>query len=219
MAPSLTPSVPQERIWDVEGLPVLRAVTSLPAPEGRDRAARRIRKYYALQHRAFMRYCQNALLPPLRAAALEALAQSRPIACAEAELYFRVTYQEGSLLSLYTQTREPGGCTARRGDTWDLAQAAPAALGSFLPKPRRWKRLFYDTAAAEVERRIRSGAGAYREDWRRHLKGALNPRDFYITGEGLCFFVPMYALGGPALGVPDFLIPWAQLRPAPPGEG
>ena len=90
---------------------------------------------------------------------------------------------------------------------------------SFLPKPRRWKRLFSDTAAAEVERRIRSGAGAYREDWRRHLKGALNPRDFYITGEGLCFFVPMYALGGPALGVPDFLIPWAQLRPAPPGEG
>lgn len=57
-----------ERTWTVEEIPVLTASLSLPAPvEGNERAVRRIRRYYQLQSRAFLRYCEHWLLPEAEA--------------------------------------------------------------------------------------------------------------------------------------------------------
>ena len=206
----LCQSCTQERIWEVDDLPVLRAAISLPCPE----TPRRIRSFYALQGRAYLRYCRQFLLPQAETAMRSALEESRPFTPWQAELSWQCTYEEGSLLSLWVQSREEGDGVffQRRGDTWDLAAGAPVTLARLLPKPRRWKRLFYDAASTEVERRGRSSAAIYRPDWPRQLKRALNPRNFYLTETGLAFFVPMYALGGAALGIPTFHIPWAVLR-------
>lgn len=210
MPPSLT--MPYERTWDADGIPVLRAAISLPCPEGKPN--RRIRRYYQLQARAFLRYCEGRLLPEAKAACAETLASSRPFQCWEADLSYRITYQAGSLLSLYTQSREtgPDPLVIRRGDTWDLSEAAPVPLGRFFYRRGQWRRAFYQAACADLERRQRAGAAALREDWRRQLRKCLNPRDYYLTEEGLTFFLPMYALGGAQLGVPAFTIPWADLR-------
>ena len=77
-----------EREWTVDSVPVLRAEVSLPEPEeGQDAVCRRIRRYYRLQCRCFLRYCERFLLPQAAAeyrAALEAGAVPR---CARAELH------------------------------------------------------------------------------------------------------------------------------------
>ena len=53
-----------EREWTVDGIPVLTATVSLPRPtEDRSRAARRIRRFYQLQARSYLRYCENWLFP------------------------------------------------------------------------------------------------------------------------------------------------------------
>lgn len=219
----LTTPFTQERLWEADGIPVLRADISLPRPEGKDKAARRIRKFYELQARAFLRYCEAFLLPQARAELQEALAASRPFQPWEASLTHRVTYQEGSLLSLYTQSREPGPLLIRRGDTWDLAEAAPVPLNRLFRRRGAWRRLFWETARSELERRERAGVVRLREDWCRQLRRSLNPRNYYLTEEGLAFFLPMYSVGGPQMGVPTFTIPWneagGQAHRLPPRRG
>ena len=125
-----------EREWTVEGLPVLTAQVSLPEPVGSEnRTTRRIRRYYRAQCRAFLRYCDRWLFPMAARACREALADSRPLPQLQAELSFRVTYNEGGFWSLYTQIREPaadGHILLRRwGDTWDLRRGYPVSLPSF----------------------------------------------------------------------------------------
>jgi hypothetical protein len=205
--------MPYEHTWDVDGVPVLHALISLPCPE--EKAQRRIRRYYQLQSRAFVRYCESFLLPEAKASFAQALSESHPFQCWETELTCRITYQEGSLLSLYTQSREPGPLVIRRGDTWDLSEGAPVPLSRFFRRRGLWRRVFYHAACADLERRQRGGAADLREDWRHQLKRSLNPRNYYLTEEGLTFFLPMYALGGAQLGIPTFTVPWNEKNSPP----
>lgn len=57
-----------EREWTVEGIPVLAASVSLPRPEPlSDKVSRRIHRYYQLQCRSYLRYCERWLLPQAEA--------------------------------------------------------------------------------------------------------------------------------------------------------
>ena len=204
MPPSLNTPMTRERTWEADGIPVLRATISLPSPEGRDKASRRIRTFYRLQSDAFLRYCENFLLPRAKAAAA--------LSCWEAELTYRVTYDQDGLWSLYTQSRERTDETLliRRGDTWDLSEAAPVPLTRFLRRRLRWRGLLYPAACAQLEQRQRAGAIHLHRDWRQRLKKALNPRDYYLTEEGIVFFLPMHSVSE---DIPTFTIPWRTSAP------
>ena len=171
----------------------------LPQPvPAADKVSRRIRRYYQAQCRAFLRYCEKTLLPQAAAEYRAALASSAPLPHFRAELSFRVTYNDGGLWSLYTQAREvtlPGRTLLSRwGDTWDLAAGYPVPLTAFFPAAR------------------------YHEDWRRALRRRFNPRNFYLTEEGLTFFYPMYAIAPAAEGIPAFTVPYTTPGFRLPGE-
>lgn len=204
-----------EREWTVEGIPVLTASVTLPQPEPlSDKVSRRIHRYYHLQCRAYLRYCERMLLPQAEAEYRAALAASAPLPCFRAELGYRVTYNEGGLWSLYTQSREvtlPGRTLlVRRGDTWDLAAGYPVPLSDFFPPRSPWKRRLLDLAAAEIQRQEKAGVARYHDAWRRELRRHFNPQNFYLTAEGLSFFFPMYAIAPAAEGVPAFTLPYGK---------
>ena len=184
-----------EREWTVEGVPVLSALAQVPEPEGKDRTARRIKRFYRLQCRAFLRYCEKCLLPQAAAEYRAALEASRPLPAFRAELSYRVTYNEGGLWSVCTQTREtlgPGpALVTRRGDTWDLAAGYPVPLKDFFPAGAAWKKRVLRHAEEEIRRRF-------------------NPQNFYLTAEGLACFWPMYAIAPASEGVPVFLLPYGK---------
>ncbi|MCI9376596.1 MAG: hypothetical protein HFF85_09370, partial [Oscillibacter sp.] len=56
-----------EREWQIEGIPVLSASILVPDPGPEKTAPRRIKRYYQLQCRAFLRYCERWLLPQAEA--------------------------------------------------------------------------------------------------------------------------------------------------------
>lgn len=202
-----------EREWEAEGVPVLWAEAEVPEPvPAEDRVSRRIRRFYQLQCRSFLRYCERCLLPQAAAEYRLALEASRPLPAFRAELRYRVTYNEGGLWSVCTQVREslgPGpALLTRRGDTWDLAAGYPVPLRDFFPAGTAWKKRLLTHAAEEIQRRERAGAGRWREDWRRELRRRFNPQNYYLTEEGLAYFWPMYAIAPPAEGVPVFLLPY-----------
>ena len=193
-----------EREWEVEGVPVLRGEARVPLPvPAEDGVSRRIKRFYRLQCRSFLRYCERCLLPQAAAEYRAALEASRPLPAFRAELDYRVTYNRGGLWSLYTQVRESLGSgpalLTRRGDTWDLAEGYPAPLKDFFPVGTAWKKKLLAQAAEEIQRRERAGAGRFHEGWRRELR-RFNPQNFYLTEEGLAFFYPMYAIAPGELG-------------------
>lgn len=203
-----------EREWTVEGVPVLSAEARVPQPEpAADKVSRRIKRFYQLQCRSFLRYCERCLLPQAAAEYRAALEASRPLPAFRAELDYRVTYDQGGLWSLYTQVREHTASgpalVTRRGDTWDLAAGYPVPLRNFFPSGTAWRRRLPALAAEEVERRERAGAGRFREGWRKELR-RFNPQNFYLTEEGLAFFYPMYAIAPASEGVPVFVMPYGE---------
>ena len=205
-----------ERVWTVDDIPVLTAEVSLPQPvSAADACSRRFRRYYRLQCRAFLRYCEKGLLPQVKAEYQAALAASGPLPSCRAELTYHVTYQDTRFLSLYTQSREtaPAGpaLLIRRGDTWDLASGYPVPLSAFFPSRRGWKRSLLDRAAEEIRRQERAGIACYHENWPHALRRCFNPQNYYLTEEGLAFFFPMCAIAPAAEGIPTFLVPWKEV--------
>ena len=217
-----TASFAAEREWTVEGIPVLTASVEVPQPQGTDAVSRRIRRYYQTQCRAYLRYCQRWLLPQAEAEYRAALAASAPLPCFRAELGYRVTYNEGGLWSLYTQSREitlPGQTLlTRRGDTWDLTAGYPIALSAFFPARAPWRRQLLALAAEDIQRQERSGVARYDPDWRKKLRRRSNPRNYYLTDEGLTYFFPMYTIAPAAEVIPAFTLPYGQRDLLPPGE-
>ena len=210
-----TESFTAEREWTVEGVPVLTASVSLPTPVvAEDAVSRRIRRYYQLQCRSFLRYCEVFLLPQAAAEYRAALETSAPLPLFRAELTYCITYNEGGLWSLYTQSREvtlPGQTLlSRHGDTWDLSTGYPVPLSAFFPSRARWRRELLRLAAEEIQRQEQAGTARYHENWRRMLRRSFNSRNYFLTAEGLSFFFPMYALAPAAEGIPTFLVPYCQ---------
>ena len=208
-----------EREWTVEGIPVLTAAVELPQPQGADAVSRRIRRYYQVQCKAFLRYCERWLFPQAEAESRAALAASAPLPCFRAELGYRVTYNSGGLWSLYTQSREVAGHTllTRRGDTWDLAAGYPVPLSAFFPARSLWRRQLLALAAEDIQRQERAGIARYDPEWRKKLR-RFNSRNYYLTEEGLTYFFPMYAIAPAAEAIPAFTLPYGQRDLLPPSE-
>jgi hypothetical protein len=125
------------REWTADGQRILGAEIRLPRPADRSsRAARRIDRFYQLQCRAYLRYCERWLLPLAAEEARRALACGAPPPEAEAALTFCSAYAADGLWSLWTESRERvGGRTERqrRGDTWDTRTGYPLPLSAFFP--------------------------------------------------------------------------------------
>jgi hypothetical protein len=206
-----------EREWTVDGIPVLSAAVSLPQPvPAADKVSRRIHRYYQLQARSFLRYCDRWLFPQAVAEYRAALASSAPLPSLKAELSYRVTYNNDGFWSLYTQSRESGlpgpALLTRLGDTWDLSSGYPVPLSSFFPSKSSWKRQLLHQAEAEIIRQEKAGVSRYHESWRRELRRRFNPRHFYLSEEGIVWFYSMYAIAPAAEGIPSFVLPFEAVR-------
>lgn len=202
------------REWLTEGVPVLQAEISLPQPVRRDNAvARRIHRFYQLQARSYLRYCENWLAPKAAAACRRALEDSAPLPQYTARLSYRITCSEGGIWSLHTDSREyTGGRTVitRRGDTWDLASGYPIPLSAFFPGQSSVRRLILKKAAEEIRRREADGTARYAENWPQAMKRTFNRENFFVTPEGVVFFWQMYAIAPAAEGIPTCSLSFSE---------
>jgi len=205
-----------EREWMVDGIPVLAAQVSVPEPtHTEDRISRRIRRYYQLQCRSYLRYCEKWLFPQAAAEYQAALASSTPLPCFRAELSYQITYHNEQFLSLYTQSREltlPGHTLmTRRGDTWNLVTGYPVPVSDWFPPRHPWKRILISWAEEEIQRQERAGISCYHDTWQKNLRRYLNPQNYYLAPGGLTYFFPMYALAPAVEGIPTFTFPYGKV--------
>lgn len=212
-----------EREWTTEGIPVLRAEITLPRPtDKRNRIARRIHRFYQLQGRSYLRYCENWLAPKAAADCRLALADSAPLPQYTARLTYCITCNQNGILSLHTDSHEFSGgrpLVMRHGDTWDLTSGYPMPITAFFPSRAPIRKQLLQAASAEIRRQEAAGIARYREDWPQAMKRTLNRSHYYITPEELYIFWQMYAIAPAAEGIPIFSLPFDGgpcIFPGPP---
>ena len=200
-----------EKQWQYEGVTVLQASLSLPDTKTPGSAGRRFRRYYRLYARSFFRYCQMELFPQALQIYRRCREQQQPFSPLQAQLRTTVTLQNERLLSLYTDLEEntdgPSFCI-RRSDGWDLTRGYPLTLFQLFPGVK--KRDLILQLRQQAQLREKAGVSCWREGWRQNLRRYFSPANFYLTGQELCFFYPMYALGGPGEGIPVFSLPMPE---------
>jgi len=198
--------------WEMmlEGECVLRCVLTWPECTGTWRGLEAIRRYYdhvtdvwrmRWERELYLRACLDLA---------DRRAQGRPFRAWQAELVTQVTYQESGIFSLWQEGRERWGyekpLSLRHGDTWSLAEGVPRTLASFYPKKRRWKRSLLEQVERQARQRIDGGESLLDADCTRLLRREFNAENFYLTGEGVQVFFPMYTLAPGGEGVPVFSV-------------
>lgn len=203
-----------EREWTVDGIPVLTASLSVPRPAGRTgRTARRIDRFYQLQCRTYLRYCEKLLFPKVAAEYQQALAGSAPLPHDIAVMSYQVTCSEHGIWSLYTDIRETiGGHTEvlRRGDSWNLHTGYPMPLSAFFPKRFPIRKKLLACAENEICRQEKAGLACYHDNYRQELRKHFNRENFYVQPDCLRFFWQMYAVAPSAEGIPVFAMPFSE---------
>lgn len=192
-------------------VPLLTASAQLPVWEG-DGGARFNRYYRAYAH-AFERYCETVLFPSAQASYRQALEHAGEMPDCRATLRTTVTCQQGDLISLYTDSIENSGkqrIILRRGDTWDMSSGTPLRLANFFPPHTLVRKRILSVVRARIEREERLGLYRYLPDWPSRIRRSFNPRNFYISDEGLTFFYRFYAIAPPAEGIPTFFLPYDE---------
>lgn len=200
------------RVWTVEDIPVLEATVTLPEPQHtNDACTRRIRRYYRLQSRAFLRYCEVQLYPAAAAAHRAALSVSAPLTLFHAEMDYHITRNSGGLWSLYTQLRQSTPTERlhlrRWGDTWDLHSGYLLPLAAFFPPRSGWKGQLLQLAEDVICQQEAAGIACYHPHYRRALRRHFDPKNYYLTDDGPVFFYPMYAIAPAEERIPTFRVP------------
>lgn len=195
------------QVFTHETTPVLRVTTEVVQSLWPHPMAGRFDRYYQAQVRAYVHFAQHQLLP---------LAKERFIQCQETGALFAphcatlrqvMTYHDGTVMSLYTQTRDTLQPTIiRRGDTWEEQSGFLLPITYFLPRP--YKNALADTALRQIKALEQQGFAQFHPQVGKSLlKRRFNPHHYYITPQGLCFFYPMYAIAPAVEQIPTFLYP------------
>ena len=195
----------------LEGTPVLRWRLVRPVPEGSWRGLGPIRRYYDQLGRVWQERWEGETY----ARACRDLERCREEGAAfqawEASLTCPFFWQGDGLLSLYLEeTLRPGGgrrLTVPMGDTWDLSSGAPVPLSALFSGARGWRRRVLEGVEGQIRERLAGGETFLDRESLSAARTWFSPRRFYLTGEGLVIFYPMYTLARGGEGVPAFSLP------------
>ena len=200
----------RQRQWQWEEIPILELRLSVPHCVSDDRRIRRINRYYESFARSCEQYAHRFLFPAATEVFAAALAENHCPAMWHFHAAFSTQLLSQTLWSLTLETEEMTGSTpyrCRYADTWDLRSGYPLSLAEFFPAEPLYRRRLKAHARDTLLSRQAQGA-ALHENWKHRLISAWNKENFYLNNDGLHWFYPMYALGGEALGIPDFFLPW-----------
>lgn len=213
MQPSTPPITPKQakRVLKQNGESVL--ILSIRRPAFPDAGkTKRIERYFAEMARQWKNRWETVLFPQACQALADARETGRPFAPWQAELDYTVTLWRPPLLSLRLDAAETGPgprpLPICMGETWDCGSGYPRTLRSFFPpNAHRWRAQLLEAMQEQAARQLASGESLLDPDCAQVMKRSFDPDRFYLTGDGIAVFYPLYVLGPYAEGIPVFTVP------------
>ena len=125
---------------------------------------------------------------------------------------FEPTYCKKPMISLfydiYEFTGGAHGNTVRYGNTWDMRRGTLIMLESLFEANYDYKPVMLKYLGAEERRRQITGMAHYFDDLEENLSKYFDPKNYYLTDEGLAIFYPLYTIAPYSEGIQSFIIPY-----------
>lgn len=125
---------------------------------------------------------------------------------------FEPTYCRKPMISLfydiYEFTGGAHGNTIRKGNTWDMERGTIITLDSLFVKDYDYTSTILKYIESEARRRQITGMAHYFENVGENVKKYFDPKNFYLTEEGLAIFYPLYTIAPYSEGIQVFIIPY-----------
>lgn len=125
---------------------------------------------------------------------------------------FETTYCKKPMISLYYDIYEfTGGAhgnTIRKGNTWDMRKGNLIMLESLFVNDYDYMPTMLKYIESEAKRRQITGMANYFDDLSGNIKKYFDPKNYYLTDEGLAIFYPLYTIAPYSNGIQVFIIPY-----------
>jgi hypothetical protein len=133
---------------------------------------------------------------------------------------FESTYCRKPMISLfydiYEFTGGAHGNTIRKGNTWlmetprgvSTERGTIITLGSLFVKDYDYTPVIIKYIESEARRRQITGMAHYFDNLDDNIKKYFDPINYYLTGEGLAIFYPLYTIAPYSEGIQVFIIPY-----------
>jgi hypothetical protein len=127
---------------------------------------------------------------------------------------YTLAYNRDCIASLifddYVFTGGAHGTTYRQADNWNITNGTRFKLSDFFPDAIDYKKYLLNHVLITIKEQMANGEGAFFIGDMESLEKVFDEKYFYVTNEGLIIYFQQYEIGPYALGIPTFLIPYAE---------
>lgn len=139
-------------------------------------------------------------------------ANGYPVMVYEIVSQFTLTYQQGSIISLYNDQYEfTGGAhgnTIQTSQTWDLSLCQMLPLSYFYPDNPYYLLDILQVIYAEIKRQNESGENQYFENYCELVLETFRFENYYLTHTAIAIYFQQYDIAPYSSGIPVFFIPY-----------
>lgn len=177
-------------------------------------SALRMNNYYNSNVKKFIMHCENELLPAAVCDYKNSIKNDFPVHEYEALSEYTITYNEKGFLSLYIDCYEytggAHGITVRCSDTWDVKKGCRISLKEVLFCNQINISEVKDEVIRQIELQEAENPNTYFENYEELVKNTFNPKQFYLTENGVTVYFQQYDIAPYVTGIPVFEIPFVN---------
>jgi hypothetical protein len=138
-----------------------------------------------------------------------------PIMQYELVSQYSVTYNELCIVSIYSdQYIFSGGAhgnTIRSSQTWNLKKRDIISLSDLFPNDFDFKNKILKEINSQILYQISIGENYYFDNYLELLIKTFNPKNFYLTQEGIVIYYQQYDIAPYSSGIPTFVINYNKM--------
>lgn len=126
---------------------------------------------------------------------------------------YYITYDKNMLLSLYSDRYEytggAHGITRRIAQTWDMNRGMLLNLNSLFKPGYNYRKVILDEITKQAKEKENEGEYFF-DDLEENLIKYFDPRNFYLSEDGLSIYYPLYTIAPYVAGIIVFTIPYSM---------
>lgn len=220
----ITKNKTMKRTLTYNGTPILTYSISYPkffCAENKT-PLKRINNFFFKKANEFANYCETDLFKEAVSDYKESEKNSYPFHEHQADLNYKVTYNETFVLSLYLDRYVfmggAHGTTKRVAYTFDLKKQDKMNLSEFFMSGTYYTGYILEEINKQIASQLIQNPGIYFEDYETLTKEYFDSKNFYLTPEGMAIFYQQYDIAPYSTGLPTFLLPYKTSGPFYPAQ-
>jgi hypothetical protein len=165
----------------------------------------------------FFNYVSGDFYDQAKANYIESKTGQFPFRRFESFLDYLVPYNDNCVLSSYHDeyffSGGAHGTTARYSDTWNLKTGQIIPLGAYFKG--NYREFVLDKIIEQADKMQTENTGVLFEDYQKLIRQNFDPKNYYLTTEGIVIYFQQYEIAPYSSGIVTFTIPFTKV-PYPP---